>query len=190
MAIAVPMMPVAIPVSPAEPMPNPWQTNYQQPYHYVESQQLQQYAHYPQDLHHAYHNTVPTPVSGALPVQAGPTYVEHRHYATEDQLEAIDEAKYPWTTTMDDILVDRHEKKWKWEQISQQCFAGRKSANACRKRHSRVLFERSRPARWDEDKTAYMLKVCTEDLRKRMWSLYAEAAGNGVTWQDCEEFVS
>jgi Cft2 family RNA processing exonuclease len=56
---------------------------------------------------------------------------------------------------MDDILIDRHDKKWKWEQISQQCFAGRKSANACRKRHSKVLHERSEPARWNEDKTAH-----------------------------------
>lgn len=90
----------------------------------------------------------------AVPVQAGPTYAERRHYGTGDHLGAKDtRIKYPWTAQMDDILLDRREQKWKWEQISQQCFAGRKSANACRKRHSRTLSYRS--VRCNEDKTAH-----------------------------------
>lgn len=189
MAIAVPMsLPVTIPVSPAGPMPNPWQSDY--PQYYVDQQQMQQYAHYQQEVQHAYHNSLPTPVSGALPVQAGTSYDEHSRFGTSGYLDVTDDSKFHWTPERDDLLVECHEKKMKWDQIAQQCFGGKVSGNACRKRHSRVLLERQEPARWDEQKTSYMLGVYNEDLRQRMWSLYAQAAGNGVTWQECEKFVS
>ena len=54
----------------------------------------------------------------------------------------------PWNSDEDSILIDAKGRGKSWEEIHQQHFPG-KSANACRKRHERVL-AKMRNTDWDD----------------------------------------
>ena len=76
-----------------------------------------------------------------------------------------------WTLEEDERLIQARVEGLSWEPISQKYFPT-KSANACRKRHERLMERRSHDD-WDHTRlealaTAYM------ECRKEMWSLVAE----------------
>lgn len=83
-----------------------------------------------------------------------------------------------WTLEEDERLIQARVEGLSWEPISQRHFPT-KSANACRKRHERLMERRSHDD-WDHMRlealaTAYM------ECRKEMWSVVAERLGERWT---------
>jgi len=90
-----------------------------------------------------------------------------------------------WTLEEDEKLIQARVEGLSWEPISQKYFPT-KSANACRKRHERLMERRSHDD-WDHTRlealaTAYM------ECRKEMWSHIAERMGE--RWTTVEAKVS
>lgn len=83
-----------------------------------------------------------------------------------------------WTLEEDERLIQARVEGLSWEPISQRHFPT-KSANACRKRHERLMERRSHDdwnhIRLEALATAYM------ECRKEMWSLVAERMGERWT---------
>lgn len=79
-----------------------------------------------------------------------------------------------WNASDDEILLTARAAGLNWQPIAVQHFPN-KTANACRKRHERLV-ERRRHEDWDARKldilaTAYM------ECRKEMWSIIAAKVG-------------
>jgi len=169
---------MAIAVSPMVTVPM-WDSN---PTYYLDEQQQQSYGHYQQATMHNHYTALPTPLSGAPPVQ-------HIRAASLPiaSSQANNNGNGPWTLEMDDILVEM-AGRLKWDQIAEQFFRGTKTGNACRKRYARLKVERAEPARWEP---ARIQKVITaynrEGVRERMWRSLAEELGE--KWQDVERCV-
>ena len=73
-----------------------------------------------------------------------------------------------------------------WQPIATQYFP-EKTANACRKRHERLMEKRNSADNWDGIKMDAMAKAYVE-LREQMWQLLAERVGE--KWQTVENKVS
>ncbi|KAK5084324.1 hypothetical protein LTR05_005400 [Lithohypha guttulata] len=158
-----------------------WDTTQQAHYYHLDAQQHQQYNHYQQQVYQAQYNPMPTPISGALPVQSTRISIAPIEASRPD----TPVGNNPWTPLMDEILVENH-KRMKWEQISEQFFQGKKSGNACRKRFSRVIQERQDPSRWPPEQVQQIRSAYQKDnLRKEMWMLLAERTG--CKWEDLEK---
>ena len=73
----------------------------------------------------------------------------------------------------------------KWAPIQQAYFPG-KTANACRKRHERLM-ERQEAEDWDGPKFEHLAKEYL-NVRKDMWTMLADRVGE--KWQVVEAKVS
>ena len=72
-----------------------------------------------------------------------------------------------------------------WQPIATQCFPD-KSANACRKRHERLMEKRSSADSWDNVKNQKLAKAYM-DVREQMWKILADRVGE--KWQTVENKV-
>lgn len=90
----------------------------------------------------------------------------------------------PWSSEEDNILLDAKGRGMSWEEIHRQHFPG-KSANACRKRHERVL-AKMRNTDWDD---ARIQRVTNAYSRHRhlMWAPMCKELGESIT--DVEKVV-
>lgn len=179
---------MAVAVSPMVSMPwNPMhQAHHHQHQHQpyaIDWQQQQQYNQYQQDVMLAPHTAMPTPLSGAPPVQqvqasSIPVGSSHSH---------SNSGSGPWTAEMDEILIEHH-RRLKWDQIAERFFGNTKTGNACRKRHARVIMERKEPARWDQERVQKVINAYNrESMREKMWKPLADATNE--RWQDVERLV-
>jgi Myb-like DNA-binding domain len=90
----------------------------------------------------------------------------------------------PWTTEEDEILCDCRTRGFGWSQIQEKHFPG-KSANACRKRHERLMTKR-RSTDWDESRLEN-LAVNYRQMRGQIWAPLAERLGE--KWEHVEKAV-
>jgi hypothetical protein len=89
-----------------------------------------------------------------------------------------------WTPADDEILMSARAEGLNWQPISEKHFST-KTANACRKRHERLM-ERRNAEEWDGVKLESIAKEYME-VRKQMWSILADRVGE--KWQLVETKV-
>lgn len=181
MAVAVSPM-VSLPWTPMYPQHHHSHSQHQQ-YSIQDWQQQQQFHQHQQEMMLAQSAAMPTPLSGAPPVQqvqapSLPVRSSHSH---------SNSGGGPWTVEMDEILIEHH-RRLKWDQIAERFFNNTKTGNACRKRHARVIMERKEPARWDQERVQKVINAYNrESMREKMWKPLAEATNE--RWQDVERLV-
>lgn len=90
-----------------------------------------------------------------------------------------------WSYHDDNVLINARAKGQGWNQIQKDHFPN-KTANACRKRHERLVAKR-RGTEWNQE---MLEKLSTEYSRHReqIWQPLANAIGE--KWQDVEKAVS
>jgi hypothetical protein len=90
----------------------------------------------------------------------------------------------PWNNDEDSVLMEAKLKGMSWEEIHRQHFPG-KSANACRKRHERVL-AKVRNTNWDEAR----IQRVTDAYHKHRSSIWAPLCNElGESLSDVEKVV-
>jgi hypothetical protein len=89
-----------------------------------------------------------------------------------------------WSTKDDETLIQARAQGLNWNQISPKHFP-QKSANACRKRHERLM-ERQNAEQWDGVKLDVLAQAYME-VRRDMWSILAARVGE--KWQLVEQKV-
>ena len=92
----------------------------------------------------------------------------------------------PWNPEDDARLVEARKQGLNWEPIAKQYFPT-KTANACRKRHERLMDKRQTTEDWDSAKLEAMA-IAYVRLRERIWKILAEEIGE--KWQAVETKVS
>jgi hypothetical protein len=83
-----------------------------------------------------------------------------------------------WSAKDDEILIQARAQGLNWNQISPKHFP-QKSANACRKRHERLM-ERQNAEQWDGVKLDILAQAYME-VRREMWSILAARVGEKWT---------
>jgi hypothetical protein len=83
-----------------------------------------------------------------------------------------------WSAKDDDTLIQARAQGLNWNQISPKHFP-QKSANACRKRHERLM-ERQNAEQWDGVKLDILAQAYME-ARREMWSILAARVGEKWT---------
>ncbi|KAH7078255.1 hypothetical protein FB567DRAFT_552267 [Paraphoma chrysanthemicola] len=79
-----------------------------------------------------------------------------------------------WSAKDDETLIQARAQGLNWNQISPKHFPS-KSANACRKRHERLM-ERQNAEQWDGVKLDILAQAYME-VRREMWSILAARVG-------------
>ena len=92
----------------------------------------------------------------------------------------------PWTKNDDDELRQARQKGLNWTHIAETYFPG-KSANACRKRHERLVDKQRSTEDWDQAKIEDLAHLYVE-LREQMWRLIANRMNE--KWEIVESKVS
>ena len=90
-----------------------------------------------------------------------------------------------WDSENDEKLMRARQQGLNWQPIASQYFPG-KTANACRKRHERLMEKRNSSGSWDADKIQSMAKAYQE-VREQMWTILADRVG--MKWQNVESMV-
>lgn len=163
-------------------VPISWDHNAHSHY-YLNEQQQQSYNHYQQAVMPTQYTAMPTPLSGAPPVQ----HVRTPALPVASSYGNNNTGSGPWTAEMDEILVD-NVKRYKWDIIADKFFGGAKTGNACRKRYARVVMERKEPARWNPDRIQKVITAYNRtNTRERMWKPLADELGE--SWRDVERCV-
>jgi hypothetical protein len=83
-----------------------------------------------------------------------------------------------WSAKDDETLIQARAQGLNWNQISPKHFP-QKSANACRKRHERLM-ERQNAEQWDGVKLDILAQAYME-ARREMWSILAARVGEKWT---------
>ncbi|KAL8694873.1 MAG: hypothetical protein Q9218_000537 [Villophora microphyllina] len=101
----------------------------------------------------------------------------HRHTESNasDRHSAI-----PWTAHNDDQLMRARQQGMNWQPIADKYFPD-KTANACRKRHERLMEKRNANGAWNGVKFEEVAKAYVE-VREEMWRMVAERVGER-SWQ-------
>ena len=92
----------------------------------------------------------------------------------------------PWQPEDDAQLLEARKHSLNWADISTQYFPY-KTANACRKRHERLMDKRHSTEDWDSTKLEAMAYQYIQ-LREQMWKILAQAIDE--KWQNVETKVS
>ncbi|KAF4554174.1 Hypothetical protein D9617_5g070510 [Elsinoe fawcettii] len=122
--------------------------------------------------------------SSTTNASSGTETVDSRH--SREGSRGSSTAASAWSTADDDVLASARAAGMNWQPIATRFFPT-KSANACRKRHERLM-ERRYQEEWDQDRleelaTAYF------DCRKEMWAILGERLGErwGLVEGKCME---
>jgi hypothetical protein len=91
----------------------------------------------------------------------------------------------PWQNDADSILLDAKGRGMSWEEIHKKFFPN-KSANACRKRHERVL-AKMRSTDWDEARVQRVTEAYNRH-RQVIWAPLCKELNE--SWSDVEKVVS
>lgn len=95
-------------------------------------------------------------------------------------------AAQSWTSENDELLMRARQQGLNWQPIALKYFPD-KTANACRKRHERLMEKRNSADNWDGVKLDLLSKAYIE-LREQMWKILADRVGE--KWQNVEAKVS
>lgn len=90
-----------------------------------------------------------------------------------------------WSSEDDEVLCEYRMRGFGWNQIQEQRFPS-KSANACRKRHERLMTKR-RSTEWDDSRLDG-LALKYKAMRAEIWGGIAAALGE--KWEHVEKAVS
>ena len=83
----------------------------------------------------------------------------------------------PWNSDEDNVLLDAKSRGMSWEEIHSQHFPN-KSANACRKRHERVL-AKMRNTDWDDNRIQ-RVTLAYNRHRQSMWEPLCKELGESM----------
>ncbi|KAL6715918.1 hypothetical protein ACLMJK_006879 [Lecanora helva] len=89
----------------------------------------------------------------------------------------------PWDSDSDEKLMQARQRGLNWQPIAAQFFPD-KTANACRKRHERLMEKRHATEDWGDVKVEAMSKAYLE-VREEMWKMLADRIPN-AKWQTVE----
>ena len=92
----------------------------------------------------------------------------------------------PWSAQDDAQLKQARQKGMNWTHIAETHFPG-KSANACRKRHERLVDKQRSTEDWSQAKIETLAQTYVE-LREQMWRLLASRVNE--KWEIVESKVS
>lgn len=115
----------------------------------------------------------------------GPYHQSRRTMTGASPVLAERHTSSPWNTADDNQLMHARQKGLNWAPIASTYFPT-KTANACRKRHERLMEKRNSADTWDGGKIEQLAKAYT-DVREEMWSLLAKRVDE--KWQDVERKV-
>jgi hypothetical protein len=147
--------------------------------HYSSHSQPNQYQYDSIPQQHSHHpSLIQAPIS---PIAAPPTPRSATNTFTTDKARA---ASKIWSPQDDALLLSAHTQGLKWRDIARY-FPG-KTGNACRKRHERVMQQRS-PDSWDAVKLENLAKEYM-GMRKEIWGELARRTGE--KWKVVEAKVS
>ena len=90
-----------------------------------------------------------------------------------------------WTTSDDNILLRARQEGLNWQPICHRYFPN-KTANACRKRHERLIEKLNSSSAWDQNKMNDLARSYAE-LRPQMWKLIADRMSEN--WENVESKV-
>ena len=90
-----------------------------------------------------------------------------------------------WTLENDELLMRARQQNMNWQPIAAKYFPD-KTANACRKRHERLMEKRKQYDGWESVKTDTVAKAYT-DVRAQLWKPLANQVG--AQWEDVEAKV-
>ena len=90
-----------------------------------------------------------------------------------------------WPPENDELLMRARSQGLDWHVIAGQHFPD-KTANACRKRHERLMEKRNSAGNWDGVKIETLAKAYV-DVREQMWEILADRVGE--PWQNVEAKV-
>ena len=93
-------------------------------------------------------------------------------------------ASHSWPAHNDELLIHARQQGLNWQPIASTYFPG-KTANACRKRHERLMEKRNSADVWGVKMEA--LAKAYVDVREQMWKLLADRVGE--KWQTVEAKV-
>lgn len=91
----------------------------------------------------------------------------------------------PWNSSDDKRLIDARQKGLSWKHIAPEHFPD-KTANACRKRHERLMDKRNNQDNWDGQKFETLARAYYEN-REKIWRILAEPLNE--KWEDVERKV-
>ncbi|KAF5878072.1 putative myb family transcription factor protein [Botrytis fragariae] len=132
---------------------------------------------YYEPLQHSYQNMSSYATGG--PVQQPPLPLPTQHYVQSTPMPpSIRPSSGAWTPIDDRTLIAARKQGLNWQPIQATYFPN-KSANACRKRHERLM-ERKSSDDWDNVKSETLAKHYM-DMRKEIWSGLAAATGEKWT---------
>ncbi len=106
----------------------------------------------------------------------------------ETSLQAGTSDRHPsqsWPPENDALLMQARQQGMNWQPIASQYFSD-KTANACRKRHERLMEKRNSADNWDGVKMDELAKAYA-DVREQMWKVLADRIGE--KWQTVEAKV-
>lgn len=108
------------------------------------------------------------------------------HAATSPQPAGADRhASHSWPPEKDELLMRARQQGLNWQPIATQYFPD-KTANACRKRHERLMEKRNNTDSWDGVKIEALARAYI-NVREQMWKLLADQVGE--KWQTVESKV-
>lgn len=91
----------------------------------------------------------------------------------------------PWNSSDDKRLIEARRKGLSWKDIAPVHFPD-KTANACRKRHERLMDKRNNQDNWDGQKFEALARAYNEN-REKIWRILAEPLHE--RWEDVERKV-
>lgn len=102
------------------------------------------------------------------------------HSATADR-----HATQTWPPENDELLMRARQQGLNWQPIAAQYFPD-KTANACRKRHERLMEKRNNSDSWDPVKMETLARAYLS-VREQMWKILADQVDE--KWQNVEAKV-
>ena len=129
------------------------------------------------------HRSTPYPVATSTTTLSPLAMASHH---TSPQTSALDRhASQSWPPENDKLLMRARQQGLNWQPIASKYFPD-KTANACRKRHERLMEKRNSADNWDGVKMD-MLSKAYLDIREQMWKILADRVGE--KWQNVEAKV-
>ena len=115
------------------------------------------------------------------------TDIPSRQFTTDYSSSATNNEKVTagWNTDDDEKLMRFRTQGMHWQPIADNFPS--KTANACRKRHERLM-EKKKAESWDEDLKIEDLARAYIDVREQMWRVLGDILGE--KWQTVESKVS
>lgn len=126
------------------------------------------------------HRTLPYPTVSTS--QAMPS---HQPTTPPESVAGRQSTVASWTTENDERLKQARQQGLNWQPIASVYFPD-KTANACRKRHERLMEKSNAAGNWDTAKME-KLAMAYNDVREQMWQILADRVGE--KWQTVESKV-